>query len=222
MADIWRYPRVQMRDRRLSDSLTWWMAPHPGWTPNPEWSEEVGFATWRAGDAYVFIDPLIRDDLDDAAWEPFDVAVSDAGDPVIVLLTAPWHERSARAVSARYNAAVWIHSRGKARIAGLRERAALPDGVNAFVPEGIDEGQVAFHIVSERALVVAEFFLGTADGLRVLPSPATRDVDAFSASLDRLRDLPIERVLVAHGPSVLSDGRIAIREALDLYARSRS
>ena len=200
----------------------WWTAPHPAWTPNPEWPEEVGFATWRATDAYVLIDPLIRDDLDDAAWEPFDRAVWDASGPVVVLLTAPWHERSTRAVSARYDAAVWIHPRGKARVAGLPELVALPEGIETFVPEGVEEGQVAFHIVPERSLVVAEFFLGTDDGLRVSPSPATRDLDAFLMSLGRLRDQPIDRVLVAHGPSVLTGGRTAIRKALDAYVRSSS
>src|SRR3954447_20949221 len=95
---------------RLSESLTWWMAPHPEWTPNPEWPEEVGFAAWAASDAYVLIDPLVRDDLDGAAWEPFDAAIAEAGRPVGVLLTAPWHERSARAVSARYDAPLWIET----------------------------------------------------------------------------------------------------------------
>jgi hypothetical protein len=64
---------------KLSESLTWWVAPHPEWTPNPEWPEEGGFATWSASDSYVLIDPLIRDDLDDAAWKPFDAAIAEAG-----------------------------------------------------------------------------------------------------------------------------------------------
>jgi hypothetical protein len=50
--------------------------------------------------------------------------------------------------------------------------------VEAFVPDGMDEGQVAFHIVLERALV--------------LPSPATRDLDVFARSLQRLRNLPLD------------------------------
>jgi hypothetical protein len=137
-----------------------------------------------------------------------------------VLLTAPWHERSARAVSARYDASVWIETRGKDRITGLPELAALPNGIEAFVPEGVEEAQVAFHIVPERTLAVAEFFLGTDDGLRVVPSPATNDRSAFLASLEQLRELRIERVLVAHGPSVLSAGHTAICEALDAYERS--
>jgi glyoxylase-like metal-dependent hydrolase (beta-lactamase superfamily II) len=135
-----------------------------------------------------------------------------------VLLTAPWHERSVRTVAARYAAPVWIHPRGRARIAELGELSTLPLGVEAIELGGVNEGQVAFHVVPEQTLIVAEFFLGTADGLCVLPSPATRDVAAFAASLDQLRDLPIERVLVAHGPPVLACGNEAIRDALDAFA----
>ena len=67
-------------------------------------------------------------------------------------------------------------------------------------------GQVAFHIAPERTLVVGEFFLGVEGGLRVAPSPATQDDAAFAASLDQLRYLPIDNVLVAHGPPVLGEG----------------
>lgn len=201
---------------RLGDALTFWTVPHPAWAPNPEWPKDVGFVTWSSTDTHVFIDPLVRDDVDPRAWGQFDAAAS-AVLRVAVLLTAPWHERSVRAVSARYDAPVWIHQRGRARIADLPELITLPNGVEVFRPDGVDEGQVAFHIVPERTLVVAEFFLGTELGLRVAPSPATRNLDAFTASLDQLRDLPIDRVLVAHGPPVLSDGRAAIRDALDAF-----
>jgi glyoxylase-like metal-dependent hydrolase (beta-lactamase superfamily II) len=205
----------------LSDALTRWKAPHPAWMPNPEWPEQVAFATWQSPDSFVFIDPLVRDDLDPAAWQPFDRAVSESGLPAVVLLTAPWHERSLRAVAARYGAAVWIHPLGRARIGELPELSALPAGVDALEFDGVDEGQVAFHVVPEQALVVAEFFVGTGNGLRVLPSPATRDMAAFAASLEQLRDLRIERVLVAHGAPVLADGTEAIRDALDAFAINR-
>src|SRR5712691_10440432 len=164
---------------QVSDALTFWSAPHPAWRPNPEWPEDVGFATWLAPDSFVLIDPLVRDDLDAAAWQPFDRAVSDSGRPAAVLLTAPWHERSARAVAARYGAGVWIHPQGRGRIGELPELSALPTGIETFVPGGVDEGQVAFRIIPERALVVAEFFLGVDGGLRVLRSPATEDTAAF-------------------------------------------
>jgi len=87
-----------MEGIRLTGALTFWKAPHPAWRPNPEWPEEVGFATWESTDVYVFIDPLVRDDLDAAAWQRFDRAVAQSDRPAAVLLTAPWHERSVRAV----------------------------------------------------------------------------------------------------------------------------
>jgi glyoxylase-like metal-dependent hydrolase (beta-lactamase superfamily II) len=203
---------------QLSEALTFWTAPHPAWKPNPGWPEDVGFATWLAPDSFVLIDPLVRDDLDVAAWQPFDRAVSDSGRQAAVLLTAPWHERSARAVAARYGAGVWIHPQGRRRIGELRELRALPPGIETFVPGGMTEGQVAFHIVAERALVVAEFFLGVDGGLRVLPSPAIQDMAAFVASLDQLRKIAIDRVLVAHGPPVLVGGGEAVAAALDVFA----
>jgi hypothetical protein len=205
----------------LSDALTRWRAPHPGWTPNREWPEEVAFATWRSPDSFVFIDPLVRDDLDPAAWQPFDRAVSESGLPAVVLLTAPWHERSLRAVAARYGGAVWVPPRGRARIGELPELSALPAGAEALELDGVDEGQVAFHVVPEQALIMAEFLVGTGNGLRVVPSPATRDMAAFAASLEHLRELRIERVLMAHGPPVLADGEEAIRDALDAFAINR-
>lgn len=202
----------------LSDELTFWTAPHPAWAPNPEWPEQVGFATWGSSDSYVFIDPLVRDDLDPRAWEPFDAEVSKSP-CAVVLLTAPWHERSVQAVVARYEAPVWIHPMGRNRVADLPELTTLPSGIECFVPGGVDEGQVAFHLVPERTLVVAEFFLGTDRGLQVMPSPRTQNLLAFATSLDRLRDLSIERVLVAHGPPVLSGGDEAIRDALDAFSQ---
>jgi hypothetical protein len=170
---------------QLSEALTFWTAPHPAWKPNSAWPQDVGFATWLAPDCFVLIDPLVRDDLDAAAWQPFDRAVSVSGRSAAVLLTAPWHERSAGAVVARYGAGVWIHPHGRDR---------------------------------ERALVVAEFFLGDHGGLRVVRSPATEGTAAFAASLNQLRQMAIDRVLVAHGPPVLVGGGEAVAAALDAFA----
>ncbi len=182
----------------LSEALTFWTALHPAWTPNPEWPRDVGFVTWLAPNCFVLIDPLVRDDLDAAAWEPFDRVLSDSGRPAAVLLTAPWHERSARAVAERYGAPIWIHPQGRDRLGEVPELRA-------------------FYIAPERALVVAEFLLGANDGLRVRWSPATRDMAEFAASLEQLRKMAIDRVLVAHGAPVLEDADKAIEAALDAF-----
>lgn len=202
---------------KLTDRLTYWTERHPDWQPNPEWPEEVGCVLYVAPEATVLIDPLIRDDLDPSGWTWLDEAVSSTRAPVAVLLTAPWHERSTRDVVGRYGARVWIDSSARSRIADLPRLHLLPEGISGFVPRGVSEGQVAFLIEPERALVVAEFFLGTGSGLRVCPSPATGDMREFADSLAELERLPIERVLVAHGPPVLERGNEAIASALQAF-----
>jgi glyoxylase-like metal-dependent hydrolase (beta-lactamase superfamily II) len=140
---------------------------------------------------------------------------------VVVLLTAPWHERSTRAFVARYGAAVWAARPARSRIADLTQLDNLPAGIAAFAPGGVDEGQVAFVFEEERTIVVAEFLLGTPSGLEVLPAPATSDLHELLESLQELERLPIERVLVSHGPPVLNRGREAIAAALRSFQDAR-
>jgi glyoxylase-like metal-dependent hydrolase (beta-lactamase superfamily II) len=203
---------------QLSERLTYWTEPHPNWRRNPEWPEEVGCVTYAARDALVLIDPLVRDDLSPTAWDWLDRAVQEAGGRVAVLLTAPWHERSTRAVVERYAAEVWIQPAARERIRDLPQLRIVPAGIDVFTPRGVSEGQVAFFITEERTLVVAEFFLGTSTGLQVCPSPATGDIGEFAKSLDELRLLPIQRVLIGHGQPVLVAGADAIAAALDAFA----
>jgi glyoxylase-like metal-dependent hydrolase (beta-lactamase superfamily II) len=202
----------------LSERLTYWTEPHPNWQPNPEWPEEVGCVSYATSDALLLIDPLVRDDLSPTAWDWFDSAVEEADGEVVVLLTAPWHERSTRDVVDRYAAKVWIHREAWKRVSDLAELRTIPAGIDVFVPRGVNEGQVAFFIEEERTLIVAEFFLGTPAGLQLCPSPATRDIGEFAESMNELRGLPIERVLVAHGPPVLEGASDAIASALDTFA----
>jgi glyoxylase-like metal-dependent hydrolase (beta-lactamase superfamily II) len=204
---------------RLSERLAYWTEPHPNWRPNPEWPEEVGCVLYTAPAALVLIDPLVRDDLSPAAWDWLDGAVEEADGGVAVLLTAPWHERSTRAVVDRYAAEVWIAPVARERIGDLPWLRTIPAGIEVFTPRGVDEGQVAFFVEEERTLVVAEFFVGTPTGLELCPSPAERDLAEFAASMCELRRMPIDRVLVAHGQPVFEAGAEAIAAALDSFAR---
>lgn len=213
-----------MATARISAQLTYWTAPHPAWRPNPEWPEEVGCVAYRGPDALALIDPLIRDDLDPERWRFLDDAVAEAQLPVVVLLAAPWHERSTRAVVERYAARVWAARRARDGVADLPQLAEVPRGVQVFTPAGVEQGQVAFYIPEERMLFVAELFLGTGAGLQVTPAPepATIDLAAFLDSLEELARLPIDGVLVSHGPPVLSRGSEAISVALEAFRSARS
>lgn len=199
--------------REIAPGLWFWKAPHPNWRGATDWPELVTSVYYEAPDSTVLIDPLVPTAEEARFWQALDKDVERLGLPVQVLLTAPWHERSAAVVSERYGATVWAHGEGKDRLSLPSHSGALPAGVELFVPGGMSEGQVAFFIRPHGALVVAEFFMGGDGGLRVCPSP-NADEDAFAESLMRLRDLPIEHVLVSHGEPVLHDGRAEIEEAL--------
>jgi glyoxylase-like metal-dependent hydrolase (beta-lactamase superfamily II) len=193
-----------MEIRQIAPGLRYWTAPHPEWRGATGWPEDVGCVYYEASDAIALIDPLLPEGEGDEFWAMLDAAIEGSGRPVAVLLTAPWHERSAPVVAERYGAAVWVCASPK----------ILPAGVEVFVPAGSSEGQVAFFLRPHQALVVGEFFMGANGGLRVCPSPALFDKDAFDQSLRTLLNLPIEYVLVSHGEPVLQDGGRRIAEAL--------
>jgi len=193
-----------MEITQIAPGLRYWTAPHPEWREATDWPEDVGCVYYEASDAIARIDPLVPEGEGDEFWALLDAAIERSGLPVAVLLTAPWHERSTPVVVERYGATVWVRESSD----------LLPTGVEVFVPAGSSEGQVAFFLRPPQALVVAEFFMGANGGLRVCPSPALIDKDAFDESLRTLLDLPIECVLVSHGEPVLHDGRRRIAEAL--------
>jgi hypothetical protein len=66
----------------------------------------------------------------------------------------------------------------------------------------------------DTALVV-DMFSGTDGRFHVFVSPDEPNPEAFLASLSALLELPIERVLIAHGDPVLSNGLTEIRKALE-------
>jgi hypothetical protein len=197
-----------MEITEIAPGLRYWTAPHPEWRGATDWPEDVGCVYYEASDAIVLIDPLLPKGEEGAFWAMLDAAIERSALPVGVLLTAPWHERSAPVVAERYGATVWVRE----------SPDVLPEGVEVFVPAGGSKEQVAFFLRPHQALVVAEFFMGADGGLRVCASPTLADKHAFDESLRALLDLPIDHVLVSHGEPVLHDGKRRIAEALGLDA----
>jgi hypothetical protein len=179
------------------------------------WPQDVASVLYvREGTATV-IDPLVTPG-DAARWAFLDDAT--AGSRVVVALTAPWHRRSAADLAARYGADVRIHRAGLARLGlpgarGFDGDGPVAPGVEALVPAGLVEGEVAYWIAEHGVLVTAEVLQGRPDGLRYGVSPAAADRAALEAWLRALERLPIELVLPTHGPPA-PGGRAAIREAL--------
>ncbi|MFZ0341650.1 MAG: hypothetical protein WAL31_04890 [Gaiellaceae bacterium] len=188
---------------RIAEGLWRWTAEHPNWEHWPEherWPSEVGCVYYEAEDATVLVDPLVPAGDEDDFLRHLDADVERRGPPVVILLTAEWHRRSADELVARYDA----------RLGG-----APPEGVEEIPIEGADERQVAYFIAPHAALVVAETFQVDVEGeLFLCRSPALRRPAELEASLDRIMELPIERLLVSHGEPVLVDAKARMAEAL--------
>jgi glyoxylase-like metal-dependent hydrolase (beta-lactamase superfamily II) len=188
---------------RVADGLWRWTAEHPNWQNWPDHEREpreVGCVYYEAADATVLVDPLVPAGEEDRFLRHLDADIERRGLPVVILLTADWHRRSAAELAARYDA----------RIGGL-----LPAGVEEIPIEGADERHVAYFIRPRAALVVAEIFSVDIHGqLRVGESPALKRPEELEASLDRLMELPVERLLVSHGEPILADAKTRMAEAL--------
>jgi hypothetical protein len=203
-----------VQTREVAPGLWYWSVAHPEWDGSEDWPQHVGQACYAVSDALVLFDPLVPASDEAEVWEFIDRRQQERGLPVRVLLTAPWHERSAGAVAARYGARVWAHSAGRSRLTIPSQQDVLPLGVEPFVLGGVEEGEVAFYIAGTRTLIVAEFLTGISGRLQLTPSPAIQDERAFRTTLDGLLALSIEQVLVAHGDPVFHDGSARIAEAI--------
>ena len=199
----------------LEPGLRYWYAPHPAWRPDENWSEGVLCAYYESPDALVLIDPLVPRGDEDEFWGELDGDVERLGRPVRVLLTSPWHDRDTTLVVERYGADVWAHPEALWKDDPvLTTTDRVPAGVEAFLPDGNEEGQASFFLREHRTLVTGDMFSGTGGRFHVFVSEEDNR-EAFLVSLTGLLALPIERVLIAHGESVLRDGAARIREALE-------
>jgi hypothetical protein len=182
----------------IRPGLKRWAGPHPEFDPTEgdldDSYTDVASALFQAEDAFVFIDPLIPDQL----WPELDAEVKESGKPVVVLTTIFFHERNRDDVARRYG------GRLGGDVAGIR----------AFSAERADE--VAYWLEEPRAVVFGDAVLGDQrGGLRITPWARNAEgLEKTRQALLPLLDLPIEVVLPAHGKPVLSSGRDALASAL--------
>ena len=191
-----------MRVQEVTAGLWRWTGLHPDWKPEdagPEgWEQEVGCVYYESPDAVVLVDPLVPPEDEERFWPALDRDVERTGKPVRILLTVSWHGRSAEAIAARYGAAT---------------DGQLPRGVESrALPAG---EETAYWIPAHGALVFGDAVLGAQDGVRLCPeSWLDGTLAQLRHELRPLLDLPVERLLVAHGEPVLRDGHAALRRTV--------
>jgi glyoxylase-like metal-dependent hydrolase (beta-lactamase superfamily II) len=184
-------------------SLSWWLSPHPDWEAGEDWPQEVPVVAYETDEEVVLIDPFL----------PPDDSFDPGSKPVHVLLTQGAHYRGTADFVNRYGASVWAPPR-----AAWRKRPnpattnELPRGVEALELDG-EPQQVLFLIREHATLVSGDVLTGRDGAMHVFVDEADRQ--PLLASLERVAELPIERVIVPHceTPEFL-DGAAQIRAAV--------
>ena len=206
----------------LATGLWRWTARHEEWHPG-EWGSEVASFALDAGDATLLIDPLLPED-DAAVLAQLDAM---AARPVAILITIPYHTRSAEPLRERYGATIHGHPAVKKRLrtttgfSAIEPGAELPGGARAFTIGKPRRYETPIYLPSHRALALGDAIITTPEGdygsgTRAHRRRTTRWYrDVFAPTAAPLRELDLERILVTHGEPILRDGRAALAAALD-------
>jgi hypothetical protein len=211
---------------QLSDGLWRWTARHPEWHPG-EFGAEVACFAAQVGDSTLLIDPLLPADPS-SVLAVIDDAVADR---LAILVTVPYHVRSAEELWRRYrgDAETTIHGH-PAAAKRLEDRSAfheiepgasLPGGVTAHTIGKPRRHEMPLHLPSHGALVFGDA-VAESDGRLVVWSSEKIDAkverfyrERFNPTLEPLLELDFDAVLVTHGRPLLDGGKRALRKALE-------
>jgi glyoxylase-like metal-dependent hydrolase (beta-lactamase superfamily II) len=192
--------------REVQTGVWHWKAPHPDWKPGAEWDEVVSSYAIDDGDRLLLFDPLAP---------PSEIDELAAGRETAIVLTCAWHERDARSLVERLDAAVFVPSPEEGDpIEGRQLFSAgdrLPVGVEAF--PGKEANDLVLWVESRRALAVGDTLIDRANGLELPVDWLSEDVtrEQMLAVLRPLLELPVELVLPTHGAPT---DRTALEHAL--------
>ena len=130
-----------------------------------------------------------------------------------VLLTQPSHYRGTADFVERYGAAVWVRPRAAwHKRPNPATAQQLPTGVEAIDLDG-EPQQVIFFIREHATLVTGDVLTGRDGVMHVFVDEADRE--PLLASLERIAELPVERVIVPHCETpVFHDAAARIRAAV--------
>jgi hypothetical protein len=203
---------------QIIDGLWRFEALLPDWTEHEGgeegWEQNVAWWAVATAGGVVLVDPLVED------WYAVDRFVADRGGCAGVVRTCVWHQRSVADVARRYEVEVWARSHPDGRVHHgfdhpVSDREEPFDGLQVIDVERADE--VALWLRRQRALVFGDAMIRTRAGaLSVCPDSWTQPEGGparLRSLLGALTELPVEHVLVSHGPHVLGDGLASLRRA---------
>jgi hypothetical protein len=217
--------------RELQPGLWHWQAPHPDWTPDERWPQDVSSHAIDDGATLLLIDPLAV---------PGEILELAADRQPVIVLTAPWHERDTQHLVERLGAPVFVPPPDTAGDL-VRKYGITPDQAAGGSPDVAwllagDSGEVHLYSAGDRLPMGIEALLGREHNDLVLWVDRLGTVISGDTLVDfgrglqindwlrggvtreevagRLRPLlerPVEVVLSAHGAPT---GRAALEHAL--------
>lgn len=212
----------------LATGLWSWARRHPEWHPGDFGAEVISYLA-QADDETLLVDPLLIGE-DDPAWKLIE---SVGNGPIRVLITIGYHVRSAEDVRERFagdaQRPVSIHghkaiARRLASTKGFEPFAAgdpLPGGISAHAIGNPRRNETPLLLPSHDALIFGDAVVGTEIGPRIWAQEKIDERvlrfnrERFGPSLAPLLELDFDRLLLTHGPSLLSGGKAGLRKAID-------
>lgn len=210
------------------DRLWAWSSRHPEWHPGEFGAEVVSWALDANGTA-LLVDPLIPP----SDPEPVTALIDRLAERsrVAVLITIPYHVRSAETVRDRLSgrAAVSIHGHAACRkrlssadgFAEIDPGAELPGGAVGYAIGRPRRFETPLHLPSHDAVAFGDAIVGTEGGLRMWTAKGEVDAgharfyrERFAPTLVPLIELRPANVLVGHGPSAIGDGAEQLARAV--------
>ena len=194
------------------------VALHPEWTEDEGgeegWEPEVAWYAVASDDGLVLVDPLVSD------WEALDALVTAQGGCAGILRTCHWHHRSIPEAASRYGASVWARPATASDVDEPFDHE-LADGQETFGIRVIDIeriDEIGLWLPAHSALIFGDAMLRRESGtLQMCPASWTQPSEGrerLREILTGLTELPVEHVLVSHGPLVLGDGLSSLQAAV--------
>jgi glyoxylase-like metal-dependent hydrolase (beta-lactamase superfamily II) len=177
------------------------------------------------GEETLLVDPLLPEGEEEAALAALDDL---ARERVAILISIPYHTRSAELLSERYRATIHGHPAVAKRLSSERRFVAvdptqdgLPGGARFFTIGKPRRFEMPIWLPSHRAVVFGDAVVEVDGELRVWEQPAQSEqrrrfiFERLNPTLRPLVDLDPERVLVTHGQPILSGGAAELARALE-------